>query len=225
MKIRSILFDLDRTLLDRDRSFLAFAAAQYERFRTELEGVPPDLYIETFIRLDSRGLLWKDEVYQLLTEELGIRSITWERLFQDFTDRVADHYVSFPKVLETLAGLSESHTLGLITNGRTFFQQRTIRTLGIGQYFATILISEKEGLRKPDPAIFHRAISRLGVSPGEAVYVGDHPQNDMQAARNAGMLAVWKRNDDFTDAPCDARFDHFDDLPGIIRDLETRPTF
>lgn len=225
MKIRSILFDLDRTLLDRDRSFLAFAADQYERFRTGLEGVPPDLYIEAFIRLDNRGLLWKDEVYQRLTEELGIRSITWERLFQDFADRVADHYVSFPKVRETLAGLSENYTLGLITNGRTFFQQRTIRTLGIGQYFDTILISEKEGLRKPDTAIFHRAISLLGVPPGEAVYVGDHPQNDMQAARNAGMLAVWKRNDDFPDAPCDARFDHFDDLPGIIRDLEKHPTF
>jgi FMN phosphatase YigB (HAD superfamily) len=45
----------------------------------------------------------------------------------------------------------------------------------------------------------------------------------MRAARNAGMLTVWKRNDDFPDAPCDARFDDFDDLPRIIRDLENPP--
>ncbi|WAC18603.1 HAD family hydrolase [Luteolibacter sp. SL250] len=220
MEIRCILFDLDRTLLDRDRSFLAFSAAQYDRFRPQLAGVPPDRFVESFIRLDDRGMLWKDEVYQRLIDELGIRSLTWEQLYQDFTDRVADHYVSFPNVRETLAGLAETHTLGIITNGRTFFQQRSIRTLGIEPFFSAILISEKEGLRKPDPAIFHRATSLLGVTPAETAYVGDHPVNDMQAPRNAGMLAVWKRNDDHADAPCDARFDHFDQLPRIIRELE-----
>jgi putative hydrolase of the HAD superfamily len=224
MKIRSILFDLDRTLLDRDRSLLAFSTGQYERFHPQLDGIPPDRFIKTFIRLDDRGMLWKDEVYQRLIRELDICSIKWEQLFQDFTDHVADHYVSFPKVRESLTELSEHHSLGIITNGRTFFQERSIRTLGIEPYFSTILISEKEGLRKPDPAIFHRATSLLGVTPGETVYVGDHPVNDMQAARNAGMLAVWKRNDDFSDAPCDARFDHFDDLARVIRNLEQNPT-
>jgi len=219
MKISGVLFDLDRTLLDRDRSFLSFASAQYERFRFDQEGVGKDAYIDTFIRLDDRGMLWKDEVYQQLAGSLGIRSADWEQLYQDFTDRIADHYVAFPGVHEALATLAETYPLGIITNGRTFFQQRTIRTLGLEEYFSTILISEKEGLRKPDAAIFHRALARMDVAAGEAVYVGDNPRNDMQAARDAGMLAVWKRNDDFQNAPCDAEFVHFDELPGVISTL------
>lgn len=217
--IRSILFDLDRTLLDRDASVLAFAAAQHARFALRLDGAPLEAYVETFIRLDDRGMLWKDAVYQRLTVDLGIGAVPWEELYQDFTDRIVDHYIAFPGVHEALVELSAHHTLGLVTNGRTFFQNRTIATLGLAPYFSTVLISEKESLRKPDVAIFHRALSHLEVAPHEAVYVGDHPVNDMQAARNAGMHTVWKRNDDFPDAPCDARFDDFNELPGIIRAL------
>lgn len=58
-----------------------------------------------------------------------------------------------------------------------------------------MLISEWEGLRKPDPAIFMRALTRLGVSAENALFVGDHPDNDIRASRNVGMKAVWKRND------------------------------
>ena len=221
--IRSIFFDLDRTLLDRDASFLAFAAAQHVRFAARLDGAPLKTYVEAFIRLDDRGMLWKDEVYQRLTVELEIGAIPWKELYQDFTDRIVDHYIAFPGVHETLVELSAHHTLGLITNGRTFFQNRTIATLGLAPYFSTVLISEKEGLRKPDAAIFHRALSQLEVAPHEAVYVGDHPVNDMQAARNAGMHTVWKRNADFEDAACDARFDDFSELPGIIRGLSSLP--
>lgn len=221
MAIRAVLFDLDRTLMDRDSAFTAFASAQYARFHNRLEGVEEQTYVEAFIRLDDRGMRWKDEVYRMLVEELELSSIAWEELFQDFTHRVADHYTAFPGAKEALEGLSHGYLLGLITNGRTFFQQRTINTIGIAHLFQTILISEKEGLRKPDSAIFRRALDQLGIHPHEAVYVGDHPRNDMQAALDVGMLAVWKANADFADAPCHSRFVHFDELPSVIRSLES----
>jgi putative hydrolase of the HAD superfamily len=94
--LRSVIFGLDRTLLDRDVSILAFSASQFERFQNRLKGVDRDLYLNTFVRLDARGSAWKDEVYQRLISELKIESVTWEELYSDLDTQVA-RLSSFPK--------------------------------------------------------------------------------------------------------------------------------
>lgn len=218
-RLRAILFDLDRTLLDRDASVLSFASAQYKAFRPRLDGVEREAFVNAFVRLDARGLVWKDIVYQQLTEECGIRSVTWEELFADFEARIVEYYVPFPNLRSTLEVLSGNYRLGLITNGRAAFQSRTIEKLDIASFFSVILISEAEGVRKPDQEIFRRALDRLDVLPSEAVYVGDHPLTDVKAARDAGMLALWKRNADFHDVPCDGVVDDLSDIPRLMPSL------
>lgn len=222
--LQGVLFDLDRTLLDRDASVQSFAASQYARFRHRFDSISRENFVETFVRLDARGSVWKDEVYQRLTAELGIQAVTWQELFADFDERIARHYIRFPQLHETLTDLASRYQLGLITNGRTAFQNRTIEALGIAPFLSIILISEAEGLRKPDPAIFHRALSRLNLTPAEAVYIGDHPLTDIQAARDAGLHALWKRNPDFPAAPaCSAAFDHLSELPALLWQLFEMP--
>jgi putative hydrolase of the HAD superfamily len=56
-----------------------------------------------------------------------------------------------------------------------------------------ILISEQEGVRKSDAAIFGRALTRLGVDAQSAWFVGDHPEADIESASRVGMTAVWKK--------------------------------
>ncbi len=211
--LRAIYFDLDRTLLDRDTSVISFASAQFEAFRARLDGVAHDAFVNAFVRLDARGSVWKDLVYQRLTVELGIRSVSWEELFADFDARIAEHYVPFPGMHETLGELAGHYRLGLISNGRTEFQNRTIAKLDIASYLSVILISEAEGVRKPDREIFHRALLRLEITPAEAAYVGDHPLTDMQAAMEIGMWAIWKRNADFAEVACDHVIDDLRELP------------
>ena len=65
--------------------------------------------------------------------------------------------------------------------------------LGLGSLFDVVVISQSEGLTKPDPLIFTRAVERIGVAPGEAMFVGDHPEIDVAGARAAGLVPVWKR--------------------------------
>ena len=43
---------------------------------------------------------------------------------------------------------------------------------------------------KTDPAIFRAASRALGLDPARCVYVGDHPEQDVAAARAVGMLAI-----------------------------------
>jgi putative hydrolase of the HAD superfamily len=51
----------------------------------------------------------------------------------------------------------------MITNGIGKFQMDNIKALGIEKYFKTILVSEWEGFKKPDPNIFFRALKQLHV--------------------------------------------------------------
>ena len=71
MPIQSVLFDLDETLLDRNKSLRLFALWQAKgMLRREIEN--PEKFTERFINLDSNGSVVKSQVYSQLIEEFGI---------------------------------------------------------------------------------------------------------------------------------------------------------
>src|SRR4051794_4561446 len=107
----------------------------------------------------------------------------------------------------------------MITNGIGQFQMDNIKALGIEKYFQTILVSEWEGLKKPDPNIFFRALKQLDVSPNQSVYVGDHPENDVKAAQKIGMQGVWKNDIQWHNFTTDLIIDDLGELPLIISNL------
>jgi cytochrome c oxidase subunit I+III len=82
--------------------------------------------------------------------------------------------------------------LGVITNGGTDRQRAKLASLGLLSTFDVVLISEAEGVRKPSAEIFRRALRRCQVQADESVFVGDHPETDIEGARNAGLLPIWK---------------------------------
>ena len=73
-------------------------------------------------------------------------------------------------------------------------QSRKLECLELSPMFDAILISDAEGIVKPDCRIFHRALERLEASPAHAVFVGDHPEVDVAGARAAGLRAIWRRD-------------------------------
>jgi putative hydrolase of the HAD superfamily len=58
--------------------------------------------------------------------------------------------------------------------------------LGLTAIIGEVVTSAEAGAPKPDPAVFRLALSRLGVTPGSAVHVGDAPA-DEEGARAAGV--------------------------------------
>lgn len=193
--IKAVIFDLDGTLLDRDASLALFIDDQYERLKEQLGHIPKLQFTERFIELDARGYCWKDEVYQQLISEFRIEGISWEILLADYVSGFQNFCVPFSGLLEMLTELkSRSMRLGLITNGPGGLQLDSIRSLRIEPYFDVLLVSEIEGISKPDPRIFEKALKALDVMPEEAVYVGDHPRNDIEAAKAVGMITVWKKD-------------------------------
>ncbi|TDL76102.1 HAD family hydrolase [Peribacillus frigoritolerans] len=218
--IKAVIFDLDGTLLNRDESVKKFIDNQYERLNKWVNHTPKEKYITRFIELDNRGYVWKDKVYQQLTEELEITGVTWEDLLQDYISQFKNNCIPFRKLFEMLEELrNKNFILGMITNGIGQFQMDNIKALGIEKYFQTILVSEWEGLKKPDPNIFLRALKQLDVSPNQSVYVGDHPENDVKAAQNVGMKGIWKKDIQWNNFATDLMIDDLGKLPSIISNL------
>lgn len=202
--IKAVLFDLDGTLLNRDASVELFIDAQYERLQEYVGHIGKEAFISRFIELDCRGYVWKDQVYEQMVKEFKIVGLTWEQLLSDYVGHFQHHCVPFPNLHEMLQSLREkSIPLGIISNGKGQFQMDNIEALGIGHYFETILISETEGIKKPDPRIFEKALQQLKVPANACLFVGDHPENDVKASRDVGMLGVWKKDSQWDDVEAD----------------------
>lgn len=192
--VRAVLFDLDDTLYDRNALVLRIARAQTLAFREELAAVDPDAFERRLIELDAHGYGSKPAAYARIASELGLPTALVEPLERHFWETYDALSEPAPETAALLTALrARGLKLGVVTNGRTERQARKLERLGIASLFDAVLISEAEGVRKPDPAIFERAAVRCGVAPGEALFVGDHPENDVAGARAAGMRAVWKR--------------------------------
>jgi len=216
--LRAVFFDLDGTLLNRDQSVLYFIEDQYSRLQRFIE-TSMDRYVKRFVELDNHGYVWKDQVYDALVKEFNIQDISAEELLQDYLSYFPIHCVPFQHLEQMLQVLKEKQIkLGLISNGFGKFQMDNMKALKIESYFQCILISENEGLRKPDKEIFLRGLSLLEVPANECMFVGDHPINDIEAANKVGMKTIWKKNNQFTQAP---KADYeIEDLIEIVEILE-----
>lgn len=91
-----------------------------------------------------------------------------------------------------LRELGRRYRLGLVSNFDHAPTARAILTLhGVHDCFAVTVISDDVGLRKPHPDIFQAALRELGTAPGEALYVGDTPSDDVVGAQAVGLDVAW----------------------------------
>ena len=78
---------------------------------------------------------------------------------------------------------------GVISNSNGTIKQ-ILAGLDLVGLVDLVLDSQEEGVEKPHPEIFARALGRAGVGAADAVYVGDLYSIDVLGARRAGLRAV-----------------------------------
>ena len=97
-----------------------------------------------------------------------------------------------PGTEEMLGALKDRYSLGLLSNFTHPPAARAILDgLGITPFFDVVLISGELGYRKPHALVFRLLSERLGVEPGELLYVGDDPEPDIDGAWSVGIQPVW----------------------------------
>lgn len=226
MSIRLITFDLDDTLWDVGpvlhsaeltlREWLARHAPGLNDFSVEALGAIRRTLLDADPHLRHRISELRRQVLRHALENAGYphpeAGELAEQAFHVFLE--ARHAVQlFPEVHPTLERLTDHYTLGVLTNGNA-----DVRRLGLADYFDFALCAEELGVGKPDPTPFREALRRANVAPGDAVHIGDHPNDDIGGAQRAGMKAIW-----FNPAGADWQSDGTRP-DGEIRNLAELPT-
>jgi putative hydrolase of the HAD superfamily len=134
---------------------------------------------------------------------------------QYMRDRIAQLH-PYPDAADALAAMAGRYRLALVTNGNTHPGQ-----VGLAEEaFAEIVIAIDCGVHKPDPRIYALTAERLAVEPGSCVHVGDHPEEDVEAAREAGMAAIWINRNQIAWPtglePAAAEIDDLSHLPRVL---------
>lgn len=158
----------------------------WERRLNLLPGDLADLFFRnpTWERA-MQGHATLDDVWAEVARGLDLNEEEVAALSRDFWagDRLDQDLVALIRDLRThglRTALLSNHTDGL---------PHLLTTLGLDDLFDVTVVSALEGVAKPDPAIYQRALERLGVIPSEAVFVDDWRVN-VEAAHRLGMTGI-----------------------------------
>lgn len=98
------------------------------------------------------------------------------------------------KLLSLLDTLKPGVKKAVINNGlKSLFYGFFQRNSGVANHFDVLVNSAEEGVKKPDPKIYQITCQRLGVKPGECIFVDDDNEN-IKGAENFGMKGIFFTN-------------------------------
>ncbi|MBV9109066.1 MAG: HAD-IA family hydrolase [Gemmatimonadetes bacterium] len=185
--IRAVLYDFDGTLADSTdlimRCYRHTMATHLGEAPPDEEwlagfGTPLETQIARFARSDGEAAAMLDT-------------------YRVYQDSIHDELLRpFPGAAETVAELDRRGiSLAIVTSKHRRSTLRGMGLCGITEHFDVIVTPEDVSNPKPHPDPVHVALERLGISAGEALFVGDSP-HDLASGRAAGTrtaAALWGR--------------------------------
>lgn len=135
----------------------------------------------------SIGTINLDDVHQALRDRLGLD----EQQLAAYMADVWREYVGTAntELIEYARGLRPRYRTGILSNSFVGAREREQAAYGFEDLVDEIVYSHEAGMRKPDPRIYALACARLGVQPGETVFLDDWDKA-VAGAREAGIHAV-----------------------------------
>lgn len=179
-----LLLDLDNTLVDRDGAFSLWASG----FIEELGGSDGDL--QWLLDIDSHGYTPRTVLADGLIDRFQL-SKGRDELVYDLMLGHVQYIRCYDGVRDSLRERrAAGDELVIVTNGSVEQQSRKIQYAGLEGAVDRVVISESIGVKKPAPGIFATALQGR-KSAQSAWMVGDHPENDIKGAQQAGCKTGW----------------------------------
>jgi epoxide hydrolase-like predicted phosphatase len=92
------------------------------------------------------------------------------------------------ELLDFVRSIKPDYKTGILSDAWADSRQSMVDVI-TPDLFDAIVFSAEEGVLKPDPVLFQKALDRLGVKPEEAILLDDREAN-VQGAREFGMCGV-----------------------------------
>ena len=179
--IRTVLFDLDGTLLDTAPDLAdALNAVLIENHR------PPRSFQEIRGVVSHGGMALIRLGFELDESHPDFQPLR-QRLLALYRDNISRTTRLFPGMGEVLDQLGVlGYNWGVVTNKPGWLTDPLLKDLGLFSRAACVVSGDTLETRKPHPAPMLYACERIGCKPEQCVYVGD-AERDVEAGRNAGM--------------------------------------
>jgi pyrophosphatase PpaX len=179
------LFDLDGTLIDSVALILkSFHHTRQEHFGDRL---PDEHYVATL------GMPLRDSLAKMATESASVEALI--RTYVDFNLANHDSMVrAYDGIVPTVRSLRERGArLAVVTSKMGKHAARGLRVAGLEDAFELIVSADDVTRGKPDPEPVLLALSKLGCSADETLFVGDSP-HDVESGNAAHVrtaAATW----------------------------------
>jgi putative hydrolase of the HAD superfamily len=198
-----VLFDLDDTLFDHRHCAMASLRSVHARYGC-FQSIPFDemerSHVALLEQLHHDVMLGRADVdaarierFRRLFLAAGVAAAP--ELAREAAAEYRRAYLGERRVIsgaaELLARVRAQAMVAIVSNNVLEEQRNKLRHCGLDLFVDELVVSEEEGISKPDPEIFRRALARVGCGPDRAVMFGDSWEADIAGARAAGIRAVW----------------------------------
>lgn len=212
---QAILFDIDGTLVDSNNFHVlawaeAFHAAGHDIRLSELHahiGKGADNYVKALLPHAS------EEEAEALGDAHG-------RLFkQHYSHRLK----AFPHARDLLRRCKDEGLIVMLASSASGEElDHHLDVMGARDIVDGFTSADDVGCSKPCPDVFETAARKAGVTPDEALAVGDTPY-DIEAAHGAGIRSVAVRSGLFPDRQLTGAIAIYDDVAEILDNFTESP--
>jgi HAD superfamily hydrolase (TIGR01509 family) len=189
--MKGIIFDLCGTLARRRRGSLtaflgALRARGYDVYPPQFRAAHSFVLYVDFPRL---RLASSEAFLGQILERLG-----FEPKAADLTS-LADRYTNlinhelYEDAARTVPQMHVSRRLAVVSRMPPFLIQDVLHP--IESQIDAVVTPLEAGVPKPHPGIFRTALEALGVDPKDAVFVGDDPETEIEAAHEVGLPVIF----------------------------------
>jgi putative hydrolase of the HAD superfamily len=199
---KHIFFDLDRTLWDFDANSRAALTDVFRNHNLDRYFESPEPFIKAYHKHNE--LLWlqyregriKKDLFRSLRFELTLAEAKIDNpdlakaIGEDYLHLSTEKTILFPYTHEILAYLQDKYSLYILTNGFRETQLGKMKNCDLSKYFQHVFTSETIGFNKPNPKIFHWAMSSVNGRKEECLMIGDDFEVDILGAKSCGMDQV-----------------------------------
>jgi len=157
----------------------------------------------------SGGKVPTNQMYRRILQQLGNDTeLISDRLLTQIKSEIHDMFMHFlpgflnPGITQMLHILNgEGYTLNISSNtgfieGSTI--AKTLKQLGISEYFVFCVFSDEIGASKPSPRFYGNVFDKVNVAKEEVLHVGDNFKADYEGAIKYGFSALHINNQQYT---------------------------
>jgi YjjG family noncanonical pyrimidine nucleotidase len=194
-----LLFDIDNTLIDYEKTEIKALKAVYRSFFSNFCAF--DQMIREFNNINSH--CWqKYRQGSIDIQELRLRR--FNELTLRFNIKAAPNTIAstYEKVLGEkvypyqdskpfLSWAIKTYKLAVVSDGIAAVQRKKLKKTGFENFFSAIILSEEIGFQKPHKKIFQAALKKLNHKNHQSLMIGDSIDGDLVGASNADIDFCW----------------------------------